>query len=43
MLRDYRGRTEGGELKFVEGDPADIDACDAVLAAFTLSSKQPVA
>lgn len=35
MRRDYRGRTEGNEAEIVEGDLADIDACDAVLAAFT--------
>ena len=35
MRRDYRGRTEGSEAEIVEGDLADIDSCDAVLAAFT--------
>ena len=35
MRRDFRGRTEGHEAEIVEGDLADIDACDAVLAAFT--------
>lgn len=35
MRRDYRGRTEGSEVEIVEGDLADIDSCDAVLAAFT--------
>ena len=35
MRRDFRGRTEGNESAIVEGDLADIDACDAVLAAFT--------
>jgi nucleoside 2-deoxyribosyltransferase len=35
MRRDFRGRTEGNEAAIVEGDLADIDACDAVLAAFT--------
>ena len=35
MLRDFRGRTEGNEREIVEGDLADIDTCDAVLAAFT--------
>jgi nucleoside 2-deoxyribosyltransferase len=35
MRRDFRGRTEGNELEIVAGDLADIDACDAVLAAFT--------
>ena len=35
MRRDFRGRTEGNEPEIVEGDLADIDACDAVLAAFT--------
>ena len=35
MRRDFRGRTEGHEAEIVEGDLAEIDACDAVLAAFT--------
>jgi nucleoside 2-deoxyribosyltransferase len=35
MRRDYRGRTEGNEAEIVEGDLADIDACDAVLADFS--------
>jgi nucleoside 2-deoxyribosyltransferase len=35
MRRDFRGRTQGNEREIVEGDLADIDACDAVLAAFT--------
>jgi nucleoside 2-deoxyribosyltransferase len=35
MRRDFRGRTEGHEREIVEGDLADIDACDAVLADFT--------
>ena len=35
MRRDFRGRTEGHERELVEGDLADIDSCDAVLAAFT--------
>ena len=35
MRRDFRGRTEGREPELVEGDLADIDACDAVLADFT--------
>ncbi len=35
MRRDFRGRTEGNEAEIVEGDLADIDSCDAVLAAFT--------
>ena len=32
--RDFRGNTEGHEQEIVEGDLADIDSCDAVLAAF---------
>jgi len=32
--RDFRGDTEGHEQEIVEGDLADIDSCDAVLAAF---------
>ena len=35
MRRDFRGRTVGNEREIVEGDLADIDSCDAVLAAFT--------
>lgn len=35
MRRDYRGRTAGNETEIVEGDLADIDSCDAVLASFT--------
>jgi nucleoside 2-deoxyribosyltransferase len=35
MRRDFRGATEGRETEIVHGDLADIDACDAVLAAFT--------
>ena len=35
MRRDFRGRTEGRETEIVEGDLADIDSCDVVLAAFT--------
>ncbi len=35
MRRDFRGATEGHEREIVEGDLADIDSCDAVLADFT--------
>ena len=35
MRRDFRGRTAGHEREIVEGDLADIDSCDAVLADFT--------
>jgi len=35
MRRDFRGATEGREAELVDGDLADIDSCDAVLAAFT--------
>jgi nucleoside 2-deoxyribosyltransferase len=35
MRRDFRGGTEGHEAEIVEGDLADIDSCDVVLAAFT--------
>jgi nucleoside 2-deoxyribosyltransferase len=35
MRRDFRGATQGHETEIVEGDLADIQACDAVLAAFT--------
>ena len=35
MRRDFRGATQGKEAEIVAGDLADIDSCDAVLAAFT--------
>jgi nucleoside 2-deoxyribosyltransferase len=35
MRRDFRGRTAGREAEIVEGDLAEIESCDAVLAAFT--------
>ncbi len=35
LRRDFRGGTEGREQEIVDGDLADIDSCDAVLAAFT--------
>jgi nucleoside 2-deoxyribosyltransferase len=35
MRRDFRATTVGHEREIVEGDLADIDACHAVLAAFT--------
>jgi nucleoside 2-deoxyribosyltransferase len=35
MRRDFRGRTVGREAEIVEGDLAEIESCDAVLAAFT--------
>jgi nucleoside 2-deoxyribosyltransferase len=35
MRRDFRGGTEGHEAEIVEGDLADIDSCDVLLAAFT--------
>ena len=35
MRRDFRGGTEGHEREIVEGDLADIDSCDVVLASFT--------
>jgi nucleoside 2-deoxyribosyltransferase len=35
MQRDFRGRTQGHETEIVEGDLAEIESCDAVLAAFT--------
>lgn len=35
MRRDFRGATQGHEAEIVSGDLADIDSCDAVLAAFT--------
>ena len=36
MRRDFRGRTQGHEAEIVEGDLADIQSCDAVLADFTV-------
>jgi nucleoside 2-deoxyribosyltransferase len=39
MRRDFRGDTVGHEREIVEGDLADIDECDAVLAAFTASDE----
>jgi nucleoside 2-deoxyribosyltransferase len=39
MRRDFRGGTVGHEAEIVEGDLADIDACDVVLAAFTSSDE----
>ena len=36
MRRDFRGQTEGREVEIVEGDLAEIDSCDAMLAAFTV-------
>ena len=35
MRRDFRGQTQGREGEIVEGDLADIESCDALLAAFT--------
>jgi len=35
MRRDFRGQTRGREAEIVEGDLAEIESCDAVLAAFT--------
>lgn len=35
MRRDFRGQTVGREAEIVEGDLAEIESCDAVLAAFT--------
>jgi nucleoside 2-deoxyribosyltransferase len=34
MRRDFRGQTVGHEAEIVEGDLAEIDSCDAVLASF---------
>jgi nucleoside 2-deoxyribosyltransferase len=39
MRRDFRGGTEGHESEIVNGDLADIDSCDAVLAAFTAADE----
>jgi nucleoside 2-deoxyribosyltransferase len=35
MRRDFRGQTQGHEAEIVDGDLAEIESCDAVLAAFT--------
>ena len=40
MRRDYRGRTQGSEVEIVQGDLADIDSCDAMLAAFTSRTRE---
>jgi len=34
MRRDFRAQTECHEAEIVDGDLAEIDSCDAVLAAF---------
>jgi len=34
MRRNFRAQTEGHEAEIVDGDLAEIDSCDAVLAAF---------
>src|SRR4051794_23952328 len=39
MRRDFRGSTQGHETEIVDGNLADIDACDAVLAAFTAADE----
>jgi nucleoside 2-deoxyribosyltransferase len=39
MRRDFRGGTEGHEAEIVEGDLADIDSCEVVLAAFTAADE----
>jgi nucleoside 2-deoxyribosyltransferase len=39
MRRDFRGGTEGHEAEIVDGDLADIDSCDAVLASFTTADE----
>lgn len=39
MRRDFRGSTQGHETEIVAGDLADIDGCDAVLAAFTVADE----
>jgi nucleoside 2-deoxyribosyltransferase len=35
MRRDFRGDTAGHEAEIVEGDLADVDSCDVLLADFT--------
>src|SRR3954451_1892695 len=39
LRRDLRGSPEGHEAEIVVGDLADIDSCDAVLAAFTAADE----
>ena len=39
MQRDFRGQTQGHEAEIVEGDLAEIESCDAVLAAFTAADE----
>jgi nucleoside 2-deoxyribosyltransferase len=39
MRRDFRGRTEGHEREIVDGDLAEIDSCDAVLASSTAADE----
>jgi nucleoside 2-deoxyribosyltransferase len=39
MRRDFRGRTQGHEAEIVEGDLAEIESCEAVLAAFTAADE----
>src|SRR4051812_17461856 len=39
MRRDFRGATAGHEAEIVDGDLADIDSCDVVLAAFTAADE----
>lgn len=39
MRRDFRGGTQGHEAEIVDGDLADIDSCDAVLASFTAADE----
>jgi nucleoside 2-deoxyribosyltransferase len=39
MRRDFRGATAGHEAEIIDGDLADIDSCDVVLAAFTAADE----
>jgi nucleoside 2-deoxyribosyltransferase len=39
MRRDFRGATAGHEAEIVDGDLADIDSCDVMLAAFTAADE----
>jgi len=39
MRRDFRDATQGHETEIVDGDLGDIQACDAVLAAFTAADE----
>jgi PPOX class probable F420-dependent enzyme len=39
MRRDFRGGTEGREAEIAKGDLAEIESCEAILAAFTAADE----